>query len=58
VTPEELHDRVDILVDTDVLKLRDALVAVISKIDQLGGQSSDTDDVLDELHETLEGALS
>lgn len=58
MTPEELSDRVDALVDTDVLKLRDALFAVIGKLDALDGRSAETDEMLDEIRATLEEAVS
>lgn len=58
MTIEELHDRIEWLVDTDVLKLRDALTAVIVKLDALDGRSAETDDMLDEIRTALEGALA
>lgn len=58
MTPEEIHNLVDRLVDTDPLKLRDALFAVVSKLEALDGRSSDTDDVLDEIRAALESNLA
>lgn len=58
MTPEEIHNLVDRLVDTDVLKLRDALFAVIGKLEALDGRSSDTDDMLDEIRAALEANLA
>ena len=58
MTPEEIHNLVDRLVDTDPLKLRDALFTVVSKLEALDGRSSDTDDVLDEIRAALESNLA
>lgn len=58
MTIEETYNLIDRLVDTDPLKMRDALFAVISKLDALDGRSADTDDVLDEIRAVLEGGLA
>jgi len=58
MTPEEIHNLVDRLVDTDPLKLRDALFAVVGKLEALDGRGSDTDDMLDEIRAKLEENLA
>ncbi len=58
MTPEETYNLVDRLVDSNPLKLRDALFAVIDKIEYLDGRSSDTDDVLDDIRGVLEAKLA
>lgn len=58
VDAETAHNLVDRLVDTDPLKLRDALYAVISKLEALDGRSADTDAMLDEIREALESKLA
>lgn len=58
MTAEEAHNLIDRLVDTDPLKLRDALFAVISKLEELDGRSADTDAVLDDIRGALETNLA
>jgi hypothetical protein len=58
VDAEAAHSLVDRLVDTDPLKLRDALFVVISKLETLAGRSADTDDVIDEIRGALESRLA
>jgi hypothetical protein len=58
MTPEEIHNLVDRLVDTNPLKLRDAVFAVIERIEYLDGRSSDTDDMLDDIRGVLEAKLA
>lgn len=58
MTPEEIYNLIDRLVDTDPLKLREALFAVIGKLEALDGRSSETDDMLDEIRAALESKLA
>ncbi|GAA1030746.1 MULTISPECIES: DUF6011 domain-containing protein [Amycolatopsis] len=58
VDAETAHSLVDRLVDTDPLKLRDALFAVISKLEALDGRSAVTDEVLDEIRAALQSQLA
>ena len=58
MSPSEAFDRVDALVDTNPLELRDLVWGILGRIDALSGRSPVEDDLLDNLREFIEEQLS